>query len=134
MSSFNRLIILGNLTRDPQTSYTPNQVSVVEFGMATNRKWVGSDGQNHEKVCFVDCKAFGKVGEAIAQYCRKGGQLLVEGELEFDQWEAQDGSKRSKHRMAVKSFTFVGGPRQEAEPDGEQAEQQPPVTDNDIPF
>ena len=108
MAGFNKVIMLGNLTRDPQLSYLPSQTPVVEFGLATNRKWRDREGNDREDTCFVDCRCYGKPAETIAKYCQKGRQLMVEGRLQFDTWEAQDGSKRSKHRIFVESFTFVG--------------------------
>ena len=107
MASYNKIIIMGNLTRDPRLSYLPSQTPVVEFGLATTRKFKGSDGQMREDVCFVDCRCFGVRAETINKYCQKGRPLLVEGRLTFDQWEAQDGSRRSKHRVFVENFTFV---------------------------
>jgi len=108
MSSFNKVIMLGNLTRDPQLTYLPSQTPVVEFGLASNRKYKGSDGNMKEDVCFVDCRMYGSRAEVINKYCQKGSSLLVEGRLQFDRWEAQDGSKRSKHRIFVEGFEFVG--------------------------
>jgi len=116
MPNYNKIIIIGHLTRDPQLSYTPNQTAVVDFGIATNHKWTGQDGQSHEEVCFVDCIAFGKRAENINKYCQKGQPLLVEGRLKFDQWEAQDGSKRSKHKINVDNFTFSGQPKENDKP------------------
>jgi len=140
MASFNRVIMMGNLTRDPQLSYTPGKTAVVEFGLATSRKWKGQDGTDREDTCFIDCQCYGKPAEAIAKYCQKGRSLLVEGRLTFDQWETPDGQKRSKHRIAIESFTFVGdGQKQSPKP--QQPEQQPddefmPDADDDqtIPF
>jgi len=107
MPSYNKVIMMGNLTRDPQLSYLPSQTPVVEFGLASNRKWRGTDGAQREETCFVDCRAFGKMAENINKYCKKGRPLMIEGRLTFDQWEAQDGQKRSKHRITVENFTFV---------------------------
>ena len=104
---YNKIILIGNLTRDPQLSYTPNQTSVVDFGLAANRKWKGQDGSQKEDVCFVDCRMFGKRAKVVNKYCKKGSHLLVEGRLFFDQWEAQDGTKRSKHRVTVENFQFI---------------------------
>jgi len=107
MASFNRIILLGNLTRDPQLSYLPSQTPVVEFGLATNRRWTGSDGQQREETCFVDCRAYGKQAEILSKYLSKGRAVMIEGRLTLDQWEGPDGSKRSKHRVTVENFTFV---------------------------
>ena len=146
MASYNKVILMGNLTRDPQLSYLPSQTPVCEIGLAVNRKWRGQDGQMKEAVCFVDCRAFGKQGETINQYLRKGRPILIEGHLDLDQWEAQDGTKRSKHRVTIERFTFVdsggggggGGsyqnapaqsaaPPQQAAPPPSQAQQAPPM-------
>ena len=109
MASFNKVILMGNLTRDPQLSYLPSQTAVVEFGLAVNRKWKGQDGQQREDTCFVDCRAYGRQAETLNQYMSKGRPLLVEGRLQFDSWESKDGQKRSKHRVVVESFQFLGG-------------------------
>ena len=109
MANYNKVILLGNLTRDPQLSYTPNQTAVVDFGLATNRKWTAADGQQREEVCFVDCCAFGRSAENINKYCQKGRPLLIEGRLTFDSWQAQDGTKRNKLKVTVESFQFIGG-------------------------
>ena len=109
MANFNRVFLMGNLTRDPQLSYTPNQTAVVDFGMATNRRWTGQDGSQREETCFVDCRMFGKRAEVINKYCKRGNPLFVEGRLTFDSWEAQDGTKRSKLRVTVENFEFITG-------------------------
>jgi len=110
MANFNKVLLIGNLTRDPQLSYTPNQTAVVDFGLAVNRRWKGQDGENKEETCFVDCRAFGRTAENINKYLTKGRPLFVEGRLTFDSWTAQDGTKRSKHRVTVENFQFLGGP------------------------
>lgn len=107
MSSFNQVILVGNLTRDPAISYLPSQTAVCEFGLAVNRRYKTNDGQQREDVCFIDCRIMGKQADTFKQYVFKGHSVLVSGRLEFDQWEAQDGSKRSKHRVFVEKFTFL---------------------------
>ncbi len=109
MANYNKVILAGNLTRDPQMSYLPSQTPVVEFGMAINRRYNDQSGQQREETCFVDCKSFGRQAEVINQYMSKGRPILVEGRLHLDTWEAQDGSKRSKHRVIVERFQFLGG-------------------------
>ncbi len=104
--NYNKVILGGNLTRDPQLSYTPNQTAVVDFGLAVNRKW-GKDGEKKEETCFVDCRAFGSTAENINKYVNKGDNFFIEGRLTFDSWTAQDGTKRSKHRVTVESFQFL---------------------------
>jgi single-strand DNA-binding protein len=109
MANFNKVMLMGNLTRDPQLSYLPSQTPVVDFGLAVNRKWTSKEGESKEEVCFIDCRAFGKPAETLNKYMKKGRPLFVEGRLVFDQWTAQDGSKRSKHRVHVDNFQFLGG-------------------------
>jgi single-strand DNA-binding protein len=111
MRGFNKVILMGNLTRDPQLKYLPSQTAVVEFGLAMNRKWKTPQGEERDEVCFVDCSAFGKSAEIINQYCTKGKQLFVEGRLKYDQWEdKQGGGKRSKMTVVVENFQLLGGP------------------------
>lgn len=110
MANFNKVILAGNLTRDPQLSYTANNTAVAEFGLAVNRKWRGPDGQQKEETLFIDCKVFGKQAETFSQYMSKGRPVLIDGRLELRQWQAQDGSKRSKHGVIVEGFQFLGGP------------------------
>ncbi|MGC9454911.1 MAG: single-stranded DNA-binding protein [Phycisphaerae bacterium] len=109
MANYNKVILVGNLTRDPQMSYLPSQTPVVEFGLAVNRRYKDQSGQQREETCFIDCKSFGKSAEILNQYMSKGRPILVEGRLHLDTWEAQDGSKRSKHRVIVEQFQFLGG-------------------------
>ena len=113
-------MLIGNLTRDPQLSYTPSQTAVVDFGLATNRKWTAQDGSQREDTCFVDCRAFGKQAETINKYLTKGRSVFVEGRLTFDSWTGQDGVKRSKHRVTVENFQFLGGDRQGGQAQGDQ--------------
>ena len=108
MANVNKIFLIGNLTRDPQLSYLPSQKAVVDFGLATNRTWTGQDGHKKEQVCFVDCRAFGKQAETLNKYMTKGKSIFIEGRLDFDQWTAQDGSKKSKHRVTVENFQFLG--------------------------
>jgi len=109
MANYNRVILVGNLTRDPQLKYLPSQMPVVDFGLAVNHKWRSKDGQDREEVLFIDCSCFGKGAEIINTYCQKGKQLLVEGRLKLDVWEdKQGGGKRSKHSVVVDNFQFLG--------------------------
>ena len=114
--NFNKVILIGNLTRDPQMSYLPSQTPVCEFGLAVNRKWKGQDGQQKEEVCFVDCHCYGKQAETFNQYMSKGRPILVEGRLQLDTWESKDGQKRSKHRIFVERFQFMGQAESQGEP------------------
>jgi len=121
MASYNRVILLGNLTRDPQLRYLPSNMAVCEFGLATSRRWRDRDGNQKEEVCFIDVEAFGRQAETINQYLTKGRSVLIEGHLRLDTWTGQDGQKRSKHRVVVESFQFVGS-RGEATGGGAPAE------------
>jgi single-strand DNA-binding protein len=153
MANFNKVFLMGNLTRDPQLSYLPSQTPVVDFGLAVNRRWTGKDGEARDETCFVDCRAFGRLAENINKYMRKGRPIFVEGRLVFEQWTAQDGSKRSKHRVHVDNFQFLGAPASagaEAPADGQPmpndiGQQEPPnppagragttpKSEDDIPF
>jgi single-strand DNA-binding protein len=143
MAGYNKVLLLGNLTRDPQLSYTPNQTAVVDFGLATNRRWTGQDGSQRDETCFVDCRAFGRTAENINKFFTKGKPIFIEGRLTFDTWTAQDGTKRSRHRVTVENFTFLPGtgggpiqPEQESGPEAETPQGRPggPVPDSDIPF
>ena len=105
---FNKVILMGNLTRDPETRTTPSGQSVTSFGLAVNRTWRGADGSNQESVSYIDCVAWGKAGEIMAQYLQKGRPVLVSGRLEQRSWE-KDGQKHSKVEVIVEDFNFVGG-------------------------
>ncbi len=110
MANYNKVILVGNLTRDPQMSYLPSQTPVVEFGMAVNRRWKGQDNQQKEETCFIDCRSYGRQAETLKQYMSKGKSILVEGRLQYDTWEGKDGARHSKHRVIVERFQFLGGP------------------------
>ncbi len=105
---FNKTILMGNLTRDPEVRSLPSGQSVTSFGLAVNRTWRGQDGNQQESVSYIDCVAWGKTGEIIAQYVQKGRPLLVSGRLEQRSWE-KDGQKHSKVEVVVEDFNFVGG-------------------------
>ena len=132
MANFNKVLLLGNLTRDPQLSYLPSQTPVADFGLAVNRKYKGQDGTMKEEVCFVDCRAFGKQAETLSKFCKKGNQLFVEGRLTFDSWTAQDGTKRSKLRVTVEQFQFLGDPNQDSKSGG-ASEMSEPASETEAP-
>ncbi len=139
MANFNKVLLIGNLTRDPQLSYLPSQTAVVEFGLAVNRRWTGKDGNRRDETCFIDCRAFGPQAETINKYLSKGRPVMVEGRLTFDQWTAQDGSKRSKHRVTVENFQFLGGggggnTNDNSGSASSAVDNDIPASDDDIPF
>src|SRR5215213_2482647 len=111
MASFNKVLLMGNLTRDPALKYLPSSnTAVAEFGVACNRKFRTAQGEDREEVTFVDVTAFGKQAEVINQYMTKGKPIFIEGRLKFDSWEdKQGGGKRSKLTVVIENFQFVGG-------------------------
>jgi single-strand DNA-binding protein len=118
MAGFNRVLLLGNLTRDPQMRYLPNQNPVTDFGLACNRRFKTATGEQRDEATFVDCTAFGRQAEVINQYCTKGKQILIEGRLKYDTWEDKNGGgKRSKLSVVVETFQFIG-PREGGAPAG----------------
>lgn len=147
MASFNKIILMGNLTRDPELKYLPSGTAVANFGMAVNRTYTDrQSGEKKEEVCFVDLEAWGRTAETMNEYLQKGRTVLVEGRLRFRTWDTDDGQRRSKHEVVVDRFQFVGS-RQDSEGLGGEAygqsrpsastppaSDEPPVTDDDIPF
>jgi single-strand DNA-binding protein len=110
MANFNKVILMGNLTRDVELRHTQGGQALAKFGMAINRKYT-VNGEAKEEVCFVDLTAWGKQAELLNQYVRKGSQLFVEGRLQYSTWESQEGGKRSKLDVVVENFQFVGSAR-----------------------
>ena len=148
MPSFNRVTLIGHLTRDPGLKYLPSQTAVTDFGLAMNRQWKGQDNQKHEEVTFVDVTAYAKQAEIINQYLKKGSPIFIEGRLTYQSWTGQDGTKRHKLFVTMENFQFVGGqsgsqksqtakedkpPPSEAPSDDSEPAQAPPKK-NDIPF
>jgi single-strand DNA-binding protein len=108
MPSFNKVILAGNLTRDPELRYTPKGTAVAKIGLAINRTWKDDTGQQKEEVTFVDVDAFGRSAEVISQYLKKGRPILVEGRLKLDQWDdKQTNQKRSRLGVVLESFQFL---------------------------
>jgi len=115
MSNFNQVILMGNFTRDPQLSYTPNQTPVVEFGLAVNRKWKGEDGSQREEVLFIECQCYGKRAEVIVKHFTKGNPIFIQGRLKQERWE-KDGEQHSRIRIMVENFEFIGRKESDNEP------------------
>ena len=134
MPNLNKVMLMGNLTRDPDLSYLPSQTAVSNFGIAVNRKWKSKDGDSKEEVCFVDCVAFGKTAETINKYLSKGKPLFIEGRLQFDSWTAQDGTKRSKHKVMVESFQFIPSAEAQDQQSPSGVARKPDMDDDEIPF
>ena len=102
----NKVFLAGNVTRDVDLRYTPAGLAVASFGLAVNRKWKDKGGEQKEDVCFVDINAFGRTGEVMGEYLKKGNPVFIEGRLQFSQWE-KDGQKRSAIRVVAESFQFL---------------------------
>ncbi len=112
MSSFNKVILMGNLTRDPEMRVTPGGLSICKFTVAVNRKFKMQTGEEREEVAFIDVDTFGKQAETISKFFTKGKGILVEGRLKQDKWEDKNTKeKRSKLMVVMESFSFVGGGR-----------------------
>jgi single-strand DNA-binding protein len=110
MASFNKVILAGNLTRDPELRYTPKGTAIAKVGLAVNRVWTNEAGEKKEEVTFVDVDIFGRTAENVGQYMRKGRPMLVEGRLKLDQWDdKQTGQKRSRLGVVAETVQFLGG-------------------------
>src|SRR5690242_4079172 len=151
MASFNKVILAGNLTRDPELRYTPKGMAIAKIGLAINRTWRNEAGESKEEVTFVDVDAFGRQAETLAQYLKKGSPLLVEGRLKLDQWDdKQTGQKRSRLGVTLEGFQFLGtggarsseggvseAPRSRPAPAAkapEPSDADMPPEDDDVPF
>ena len=106
MMGYNKVILVGNLTRDPELSYTPSGTPVAKFGLAVNRRFRQGDEQK-EEVCFVDIVVFGKQAENCGQYLNKGASVLIDGRLQFRRWESKEGQPRSKHEAVAEFVRFL---------------------------
>ena len=127
MSSFNKVILMGNLTRDPEIRYLPKGTAIAAFGLAVNRVWSNEAGDKKEECTFVDCEAWGRTAETIGQYLTKGKPLFIEGRLKLDQWDDKEtGQKRSKMKVVVEHFQFIGGKRE-----GDETAQEGPTTEQE---
>jgi single-strand DNA-binding protein len=158
MANLNRVLLIGNLTRDVELKSIGSGQQVAKISIATNRRWTGQDGQQKEEVTFVDCEAWGKTAEMMARYLSKGRPVFIEGRLKLDKWQDKEsGQNRSKMAVVIENFQFVdskpgsggggggsgdgegGGysrpaPRQsQASPQQSQGGDEPPMND-DIPF
>ena len=108
MANLNKVILIGNLTRDPELRYSPKGTAIAKVGLAVNRTWKTDTGEKKEEVTFIDCDLFGKTAENAGTYLKKGSQVFFEGRLKLDQWDdKQTGQKRSKLRVVLESFQFL---------------------------
>ena len=154
MASYNKVILIGNLTRDPELRYTPKGMAIAKIGLAVNRTWRNEAGETKEEVTFVDVDAFGRQAETLGQYMKKGSPLMIEGRLKLDQWDdKQTGQKRSKLGVVGENVQFLGSgpgggsgggeggeaPRRPSAPSAPAAsspaaEPDMPPSDDDVPF
>ena len=105
---FNKVILIGNLTRDVELRYTQGGSAIAKFGLAVNRAWKDRNtGEKRDEVCYIDINIFGRSAEVANQHLAKGKRILVEGRLQFEQWQDQTGQKRSKHSISAESFQFL---------------------------
>lgn len=141
--AFNKVILMGNLTRDPELRATSNGSSVASFSLAVTRNWNNAQGERQEETSFIDCEAWGRAGENIAKYVQKGRQLLVSGRLRQDTWQDKDtGKNRSALRVVVEEFSFVSdgnrGGGSAPQTSGNEPTVEPisddPIDLSDIPF
>lgn len=130
MPSFNQVVLVGNLTRDPELRYTPGGAAVCEFSLAVNRKWKNKQtGEDKEEVAFIDCVGWSRTAELLAEYVHKGDPLLVQGRLTQDRWEDKDtGKARSKIKVTVETMQFLS---RKGDASGRQ---EAPAQEEDIPF
>ena len=140
MASFNKVILIGNLTRAPEVKSLPKGTAVCNISMAVNRRWKNDAGEEKEEVYFADCKAFGRQAETIGQYVKKGHPLMVEGRLTREEWDdKKTGEKKSATRIMIETFQFLKGrdegaapaPRREASP---APAPKPDLDADDLPF
>ena len=158
MASFNKVILVGNLTRDPELRYTPKGTAIAKIALAVNRNWRSESGEQREEVTFVDVDVFGRTAENVGQYMRKGRPILVEGRLRLDSWDDKNtGQKRSRLGVVAETVQFLGGgreggddyaPRSAAAPQPQRPagpppsprpapapyDDGPPPEDDDVPF
>jgi single-strand DNA-binding protein len=157
MASYNKVILMGNLTRDPEIKFLPSGTSVANFGIAMSERYTDrQSGEQKESVCFVDVEAWDRQAEVVGEYLKKGSPVFIEGALKYDSWEAEDGTKRNRLKVRLIRFQFIGGRRDDDEMDGgyadarpaaaptqseshqdapaPEASSAPSATDDDIPF
>ena len=147
-ASFNRVILAGNMTRDPESRALPSGQALAKFSLAVNRSYTTQEGEKREEVTYVDVESYGKQAEIISKYCTKGSGILVEGRLKLDQWDdKKTGEKRSRLGVVLENFTFIGGRAPGAASDGDSPSPRSggarggaapasdsPVPEDDVPF
>ena len=125
-ANLNKTMLIGNLTRDVEMKYIPSGAAVANFGLAINRQYKNSDGEKVEEVCFIDIVAWNRLAEVAGEYLLKGSPVFIEGRLQMDNWEDQDGKKRSKLKVVAQNIQFLSG--------GKADNSEGKDTDDDVPF
>lgn len=146
MASYNKVLLMGNLTRDPELRFTASNQPVAQIGLAVNRHYTSSTGEKKEEVTFVDCEAWGKTAETLSKFLSKGRPVFIEGRLKLDTWQDKEGGgNRSKLKVVIEEFRFIdakgdgpgggggSGGREGSRPAKAADEYTPPAND-DIPF
>jgi single-strand DNA-binding protein len=138
---YNRVVLIGNLTREPELRYTPNNTAVCDFGLAVNRNYQDSSGEWQEDTAFVDITVWGRQAENASQYLDKGNRVFLEGRLTFDSWENDAGENRSKLSVTAERLSFLDSVPEDAEPGGDADSPDEILddvdvdeTEDDIPF
>ncbi len=132
MANYNKVILMGNLTRDPELRFLPSGTAVANFGIAVNRKYRQNE-EEKEEVLFVDIVVFGRQAETCNEYLRKGRPVMVDGRLQYRKWETEDGKTRSKHEVVATIVQFLGGPR-DTESGAGPGDGAPATNNDEIPF
>ncbi len=125
-ASLNKTFLIGNLTRDPELRYIPSGTAVASFGLAVNRQYTNSDGEKVDDVCYIDIVAWNRLAEICGEYLTKGKPVFVEGRLQMNSWEQEDGKKRSKLELVAQNIQFLGG--------GKADNSEEKDTDDSVPF
>ena len=125
-ANLNKTMLIGNLTRDVELKYTTSGAAVANFGLAVNRTYTNSDGEKVDDVCYIDIVAWNRLAEVAGEYLSKGRPVFVEGRLQMDSWEQEDGQKRSKLKVIAQNIQFLGG--------GGKADAEEEDADSDVPF
>jgi len=138
MANYNKVLLMGNLTRDPELKRTSSDMAVAQISIAVNRRYKDKTGELKEETTFVDCEAWGKTAETMAKYLSKGKPVFVEGRLKLDQWQDKDGNNRSKLKVVIEKFEFVdsrgGQSSTPSTPSTTETVTAAPPADDDIPF
>ena len=140
MASYNRVMLMGNLTKNPELKYTPSGTAVTDIGLAFSESFKNKEGEKVEKTCFVDVNIWGRQAETVSEYLKKGSPVFIEGRLQYDQWENQEGEKRSKLRVRAERVQFLssgasnGNNSSEFQVDSGKVTPEDSSLDDDVPF